>query len=435
MPHPSTRSNYTSLIHRLNRFPQGAPPSELLYKILALLVNEREAGLLGQLPVLPFTAAKASHIWNMREVEAARILENLADRALLLDVLQDAEKLYVLPPPSRGFFEFALMRARADIDQEALSELFYQYLNMEEAFIRELHTGETKLGRIFVGESEIPSAHVTQVFDYERASEVVKNAWRIGVSTCSCRHKMKQLNKACSADMEMCMTFDHAADSLIRHGHAREIDSIECLDLLQKAREQNLIQFGENVREGVSFICNCCSCCCEALTAARKLGEMNPTIHPTNFVPELKTQYCNGCGRCVDACPVEALHLISANEPLRPGKRKCVNDLKRCIGCGVCVRVCQCGALSLVPKQERVATPVDTAHRIVLMAIERDKLHHLIWDNWARLSHRVISTVMGQFLKLSPVKQSLAKKQLGSRYLDLMIKRRRERLKREIQWL
>ncbi|MBJ6725973.1 4Fe-4S dicluster domain-containing protein [Geomesophilobacter sediminis] len=434
MPHPSTRSNYTSLIERLNRFPQGAPPSELLYKILALMVNEHEAGLLGQLPVLPFTAAKASHIWGMREVEAARILEGFADRALLLDVLQHDEKLYVLPPPMRGFFEFSMMRSRSDIDQESLSELLFQYLNLEGAFIKELHTGETKLGRIFVGEGEIPTAHVTQVYDYERASEVVKNAWRIGISTCYCRHKMKQLNRACSADLEMCMTFDHAADSLIRHGHAREIDSVECLDLLQKAREQNLIQFGENVREGVSFICNCCSCCCESLIAARKLGEVSP-IHSTNFFPQLQQQYCNGCGRCVDACPVEALHLISANEPLRQGKRKCVIDVKRCIGCGVCVRVCQCGALSLVPKPERVPTPVDTAHRIVLMAIERDKLQHLIWDNNARTSHRIISLLMGLILKLSPVKQSLVKKQLGSRYLDLMIKRRRERLKREIQWL
>ena len=41
-----------------------------------------------------------------------------------------------------GFFEFSLMRVRADIDQQALSELFYQYLNMEEEFIRDLLPGE-----------------------------------------------------------------------------------------------------------------------------------------------------------------------------------------------------------------------------------------------------------------------------------------------------
>ena len=60
---------------------------------------------------------------------------------------------YVLPPPMAGFFEFSLMRVRDDIDQKLLSELFYQYLNVEDDFIRELFTrGETQLGRAFVHE-------------------------------------------------------------------------------------------------------------------------------------------------------------------------------------------------------------------------------------------------------------------------------------------
>lgn len=433
MPHPSTRANYNQFIQRLNRFPQGAPPSELLYKILAMLFSEREAGMLSKLPLLPFTAAKAARIWGMREVEAARLLEGLSDRGLLLDLLQEEEKIFLLPPPMRGFFEYAMMKSRNDLDQEALSELLYQYLNMEDAFIRDLYTGETKHGRIFIGEGEVPSSHVTQVLDYERASEVMKNAWKIGIGTCYCRHKMSQLNKSCAADLKMCMTFDWAADSLIRHGHAREVDWVECQDLLQKAREQNLIQFGENVREGVSFICNCCSCCCENLIAARKLGEARP-IHATNFAPELKQQYCTGCGRCVDACPVEAVHLVSANDPQRPDKRKCVIEPERCFGCGVCVRVCHSGALSMVPAAKRVVTPVDSAHRIVVMALERNKLQHLIWDNRALFSHRILSSVIGVVLRLPSVKQSLAKNQLGSRYLDFMIKKRAEKLKREIRW-
>ncbi len=35
-----------------------------------------------------------------------------------------------------GFFEFALMRTRGDIDQKYLSELYYQYMNVEEDFVR-----------------------------------------------------------------------------------------------------------------------------------------------------------------------------------------------------------------------------------------------------------------------------------------------------------
>jgi hypothetical protein len=74
-----------------------------------------------------------------------------------------------------GFFEFSMMRIRNDIDQKLLSELFYQYLNVEEDFIRELFTKcETKLGRVLVYEPSLSSGMNLNVLDYERSSEVIK---------------------------------------------------------------------------------------------------------------------------------------------------------------------------------------------------------------------------------------------------------------------
>lgn len=34
MGHITSRNHYDNLVARLNRFPQGAPPSETLYKLL-----------------------------------------------------------------------------------------------------------------------------------------------------------------------------------------------------------------------------------------------------------------------------------------------------------------------------------------------------------------------------------------------------------------
>ena len=65
MAHQTARSGYSKLVERLNRFPQGAPPSDLLNKILKILVNENEANLVSLLPIKPFTADKASKIWKM----------------------------------------------------------------------------------------------------------------------------------------------------------------------------------------------------------------------------------------------------------------------------------------------------------------------------------------------------------------------------------
>jgi ferredoxin len=423
MSHLTSQSGYSSLIERLNWFPQGAPPSELLIKILALLFTEKEAGLIAQLPIRPVSPAIAAQHWRMREVDAFRILEGLADRALLLDAEHEGEKTYVLPPPVAGFFGYALMRVRKDIDQEALSELLYHYLNLEQDFVASLFTeGKTRFGRIMVGEEEIPRDNIARVLSYERASEVVKYARKIGVGNCHCRVKMQHVGHACAAPTEVCFTFDAVAESLIRHGNAREVDKVECLDLIQQAREQNLVQFSENVTTGATFLCNCCGCCCEALQAARRFCSATP-VQTTNYAPQVKRELCAGCGECVDACPVVAKALVSANDPQHPWKRRCIQDTGRCLGCGTCVRVCKSGALSLVPRAERVITPVDSAHRIVLMAIERGKLQNLIWDHQAMGSHRVMAAVVGVILRLPMVKQSLATSQLKSRYLDVMIQK------------
>ncbi len=80
------------------------------------------------------------------------------------------------------------------------------------------------------------------------------------------------------------MTFNNTAAALIRHGDARAVDAAEGLDLLDEARGRNLVQFGENVKNRVSFICNCCGCCCEAMIAARRFGILHP-VHTTNFLP------------------------------------------------------------------------------------------------------------------------------------------------------
>ena len=238
MAHHTVKSGYSQLSDRLNRFPQGATPSKLLFRILSILFSEKEAELVAQLPIKPFTAKQASDIWKISEVEAHKILDQLASRAILVDIEQDGKQEYVLPPPMAGFFEFSLMRTRGDIDQKVLSELFYQYMNVEEDFIRDLFTkGETQLGRTFIHEPILTNEDALHVLNYERATEVIKTATHIGVGLCYCRHKMQHMDRACNAPMDICMTFNSAAGSLIKHGHARKIDASECLDLLDQAYE------------------------------------------------------------------------------------------------------------------------------------------------------------------------------------------------------
>ena len=431
MSHHLVKTGYTGLVERLNLFSQGATPSESLFKILKILFSEGDAAMVSQLPVRPFSVKRAARIWKLSEVETRKILEDLAERAILLDLEKDGIQTYILPPPMIGFFEFSLMRLRGDIDQKALSELFHQYVHVEDDFLKALFMpGETQVGRIFVHEPAIPipepAAVSLCILDYERATEVIKTASHRGVSLCYCRHKMAHLERSCAAPQEICMTFNDPAQALIKHHHARSVSKEECLDLLQIAWDHKLVQFGSNVREGIGFICNCCGCCCEAMASARRFGLLHP-IHTTNFLPALHSdpldEKCKGCGRCVSVCPVAAMSLISANDPRKPKRKKAHLNEEICLGCGLCVRECPDSAIALKERPQRVIPPLNAIHQAVVMAIERGKLQNLIFDNQALMSHRFMAAILGAILKLPPVKQLMASEQVKSRYLEALIRR------------
>ncbi len=424
MAHIVSQSAYQRLTERINRFPQGAPPSKLLIKILKVLFDQKEAELVSRLPIRPFKVKRAAGIWQLSEMETRKILDRLAEKALLVDFEIDGEMQYALPPPMAGFFEFSMMRVRKDINQKLLAELFYEYLNVEEDFIKALFTqGDTQLGRTFVNEPVLSSENALVVLDYERASEVIKSASHRGVGMCYCRHKMLHMERECNAPMNICMTFNVSAESLIRHGHARSVSVGEGLELLARARENNLVQFGENVRQGVNFICNCCGCCCEAMIAARRFAVMHP-IHTTHFLPEVNQPTCSGCGKCVILCPVEAMTIVSANDPKHPRRKVARVDNMRCLGCGVCLAGCtKTSSLSLKRRSQRVITPLNATHRAVMMAVERGKLQNLIFDNQVLRHHRALAAVLGAILRLPPVARVLATDQVKSRYLETLIDR------------
>ena len=77
--------------------------------------------------------------------------------------------------------------------------------------------------------------------------------------------------------------------------------------------------------------------------------------------------------------------------------------------------------IRLHPRPVRVITPMDGVHRTLVMAIERGTLHDLLFDNRVLWHHRALAAVLGVLVKLPPLKQALATRQVKSRALEALI--------------
>lgn len=55
--------------------------------------------------------------------------------------------------------------------------------------------------------------------------------------------------------------------------------------------------------------------------------------------PFLFPQFCKACGRCIEACPKDCIHLGTTIDP-RSGFTPVEVDLAACNGCGLCFEAC-----------------------------------------------------------------------------------------------
>lgn len=66
---------------------------------------------------------------------------------------------------------------------------------------------------------------------------------------------------------------------------------------------------------------------------------MSPSPQRARPKPFLFPQFCKGCGRCIEACPKDCIHIGSDIEP-SSGHTPVVLDLEVCNGCGLCLTAC-----------------------------------------------------------------------------------------------
>jgi ferredoxin len=321
-----------------------------------------------------------------------------------------------------GFFEFSLMRTDGRFNKKLLSEFFYQYINEENDFVEKTLMQKTSIARTFVHENTIQEKDQAEILDYERASHIIDSASCITVGTCYCRHKMEHVGKACDMPQNVCLTFNSSAKSLIKHKIAKQITKTEAHEVLDRCAALGLVQIGDNIQNNVSWMCNCCGCCCEAIGAYKKLGHRMKIN--SNFYAEINKDRCIGCGVCRQKCPVDAIKLTG---------NKAIVDKDICIGCGVCYRFCEPKATVMIRKKRSAITPADSIERAVLNAIEQGKLQNYIFDNYDLWTNELLRHLVGVLFKLSPAKFLLANDQIKSKFLIALRKARKSKLFSELQ--
>jgi len=189
--------------------------------------------------------------------------------------------------------------------------------------------------------------------------------------------------------------------------------------ILEEAKEAGLAQTGDNVQQGISYICNCCRCCCGMMEAIRHF-DMRNAIVSSNWVAAVDPGACTGCGACVKACPVNAIALeLDDTDGVRSTYAVCDETL--CLGCGVCYGACRSGAIGLKPRGQRVHTPETFFDRTVAMAIERGKLAHLLFDEPESLTYRALGRIAAVIEKSPPYKAAMAIKPLRSAFLNRIV--------------
>ncbi|MFC1729169.1 ATP-binding protein [candidate division KSB1 bacterium] len=416
MGHLVGKDIYRELGKKVDSLSMRAPWNKEFHAILKELYSAEEADLVVRLPYGLSTIEEIEKTTGYPRIELERMLESLASRGLVMDLFMFGGYRYMISPLVVGIFEFTMMRTRGNLDSKTWAELFHTYLMGDDTFFRANFGSDQSVSpmRTIPHEDAFSESGYVEVLDYEKAAEIVNSSKKFAIGICSCRHeKLHNNEKKCDVPLDTCLSFGTAADYLVRHEMANEVSKSEMLESLSCSKEMGLVLNADNVRKRPSFICQCCSCCCNVLLGISTFGYPN-VIVTSNYIVDSDDEVCAQCDECIEVCPIGALE----RHPL--GYTKINKEL--CLGCGVCVLKCDTGALSLVKRKQRVLHPYDTFERVILQCLERGTLQNQIFKNPQSITHAFMRGFLGGFLKLSAVKSALMSETLRSRFLTAMRK-------------
>jgi electron transport complex protein RnfB len=338
---------YQQLAERLNALPGGFPATadgaEL--RLLQRLYTPDEAALTAQLRLTKETPAQIAARIGAEPDGLRDRLKGMARRGLVAVGPVEGGVGFGLLPFIVGIYE-----NQGPVLDAELAQLFEDYYR--QAFVH-MNAVEPQFHRVIPINQSIPIG--IEIHPHESAAEIVNRAQAWAVLDCICRKQKALVGDPCEHPVEnTCMAlsqtpgaFDHASTV---HAISRE----EALAVLQGAADMGLVHTLGNYREGVSYICNCCTCSCGILRGISDIGLAN-AVARSAFASQIDEDRCTSCEICAETCQFGALALDEQ------GMMR-VNRV-RCVGCGLCVINCPDQAISLARRPENEIKPVPATER------------------------------------------------------------------------
>ena len=344
-----TKQVYLELCQKLA--DQGGRPYALdipdFYSLIKELFSLEEASVFNAIPEGYHTANIIAANLGRSEQEISVILENMADKGLLLAGDMGGTLFYGITP-LEIIVDFQFMRGTNTDRDKRLAKLDHIY---EKAFDKAKGPPVVKFPttRVIPINRKIKAGN--NVHTYQQVTSYIEKYDPLAVSTCYCRQKAKLFDEkdVCKKPFEVCMTFGLAAQFVIDRGMGRKISKEEAAVILKKSEEAGLVHCSRN-RQEIDFLCNCCRCHCVILDTA--LCQPKPgLILNSGFYPVWNSALCKTCETCIENCPTCALEVGKKNIP--------VVNLDLCIGCGVCATGCPEEAIDLIERDGILMPPVD----------------------------------------------------------------------------
>lgn len=308
----------------------GMEKSPLIPLIWQAICSDKEAGVVN---ATPGTALEIASRVGLTGEETEGILRDLFRRGVVFDKEREGILTYRMPAQIIQFHDASILWPEAPPE---LLHLWRRYMEEEYPQIPALLTeikAKPFLRVIPVRES---LDQRSQVLLFEDAVGIVEEAVNLSVTACPCR----LVAGKCDRPLEVCIQLNRGADYAQKRGVGRKITAPEAKEILRKAAAAGLVHLAEN-RQGVgNVICNCCNCCCIALSYVNN-PKTRGVVQASGFRVALTKENCTSCGQCVDICPASVIWL--ADDGL-PGFEK-----EKCLGCGLCAGHCPPGALTLLP--------------------------------------------------------------------------------------